>query len=107
MFQGRGALAIFCVETFYMDALEKYLLDLRQFRSVGAGVPETSYYSALSGLLDAVGAQLKPKVSCIAQLANQGAGSPDYGFYTNSRFQTSKDDTPLPGQVARAWRREG
>ena len=81
-----------------MHPVAKYLLDIQQIHSTGAGVPETSYYSALSALLDAVGARLKPKVRCIPQLKNKGAGSPDFGLYTNSQFQTSKDHEPLPGQ---------
>jgi hypothetical protein len=81
-----------------MHPVEKYLQEIQQIHSTGAAVPETSYYSALSELLNAVGARLKPKVRCIAQLKNKGAGSPDFGLYTSPQFQTSKDREPLPGQ---------
>lgn len=81
-----------------MHPVEKYLQEIQQIHPTGAAVPETSYYSALSELLNAVGARLKPKVRCIAQLKNKGAGSPDFGLYTSPQFQTSKDREPLPGQ---------
>jgi hypothetical protein len=83
----------------FMHPVEKYLHKLQQDHSTGAGVPEASHYSALSDLLDAVGSKLKPKVRCIAQLKNKGAGSPDFGLYTSTQFQTSKDYEPLTGQL--------
>ena len=53
----------------------------RRFSS-GAGVAETSYYSALSNLLNTTGATLKPKVACVINPRSLGAGIPDGGFYT-------------------------
>ena len=67
------------------DKLEQiisgYFSDLRDKRGLGAGTPERSYYPAASKLLDAIGAQLKPKVLCLADLSNTGAGQPDFGLY--------------------------
>jgi hypothetical protein len=54
--------------------LEDYLSELKAIRATGAGVPETSYYPALSNLFNAVGKTLKPKVRCIINISNQGAG---------------------------------
>lgn len=45
-------------------------------------------------LLNAVGAQLKPKVSCIVHLANKGAGIPDIGLFTPDQFPKTSGDTP-------------
>jgi len=78
------------------DALETYLNELRLIRSTGAAVPETSCYSALSVLLNEIGRKLKPKVRCIINLQNQGAGLPDGGLFTPDQFQKGKGE-PLPG----------
>ena len=40
--------------------LEDYLAELKAIRSTGAGVPETSYYPALSNLFNEIGKVLKP-----------------------------------------------
>jgi SAM-dependent methyltransferase len=82
-----------------MDALETYLRDLYEIRSSGAAVKETSYYAALSNLFNEVGKSLKPKVRCILQLANRGAGLPDGGLFTPDQFQKAGAAEPLPGQI--------
>ena len=38
-----------------MKAFETYLQNMRQIRSTGAGVPETSYYGALETLFNEIG----------------------------------------------------
>ncbi len=43
-----------------MNPLEAYLRDLRDIRSTGAAVPETSYYGCLERLLNEIGRMLKP-----------------------------------------------
>ena len=68
-------------------AIEGYLAGLRQVRASGGSTPELSYYPALSNLFNAVGASLKPKVFCIVELANQGAGHPDIGLYAAKQVQ--------------------
>jgi len=79
--------------------LEAYLTDLKGIRASGAGVPETSYYPALRDLFNAVGKTLKPKVKCLINLGNQGAGLPDGGLFTADQFQRQADGTPKAGQL--------
>ena len=62
-------------------AVEDYFDDLRKIKASGAGTAESSYYTPLNNLLNAVGGSLKPKVFCIAQLAQQGADHPDFGLF--------------------------
>ncbi|OHD69481.1 MAG: hypothetical protein A2177_11465 [Spirochaetes bacterium RBG_13_68_11] len=69
-----------------MDAVLKFISELHAIHISGAGVAETSYYPALAGLLDEIGGALKPKVKCIINLRNKGAGLPDGGFYTREQF---------------------
>lgn len=82
-----------------MKPFEQYLQDLRMVRSTGASVPETSYYNALATFLNEIGKTLKPKVRCILQLANRGAGNLDGGLFTFNQFQKTSDTNPLPGQL--------
>ena len=79
--------------------LENYLTALKEIRSTGAAVPETSYYPALSNLFDAVGKTLKPKVRCVMNLKNLGAGLPDGGLFTADQFQRQTDAAPKAGQL--------
>jgi hypothetical protein len=81
-----------------MTPLENYLRELRDIRSSGAAVKETSYYPALSNLFNEVGKHLKPRVRCIINLANRGAGLPDGGLFTAEQFQKPSEAEPLPGQ---------
>jgi len=80
-----------------MNPLETYLKDLRDNR--GAGVPETSGYPALSNLFNEIGKTLKPKVRCVINPANVGAGIPDGGLFTADQFQRAADAEPKQGQV--------
>jgi len=79
--------------------LEDYLAELKAIRATGAGVPETSYYPALANLFNAVGKTLKPKVRCIINISNQGAGLPDGGLFTAEQFQRQSDGEPKAGQL--------
>ena len=79
--------------------LEAYLTELKTIRSTGAGVAETSFYPALSNLFNAVGKALKPKVRCIMQLQQQGAGMPDGGLFTADQFQRQAVGQPKKGQL--------
>lgn len=81
------------------QVLEDYFRSLLEIRSTGAATKETSYYSALSNLMNEVGKELKPKVRCILQLANKGAGNPDGGLFTPEQFQKGAGAQPLAGQV--------
>ena len=77
-------------------AVAAYFADLRRVRATGGGTGERSSYAALANLLNAVGAALKPKVFCVAELADQGAGHPDLGLYTARQVQKGR---PRPGQA--------
>ena len=81
------------------DPLASYIQELAVIRSSGAGVKETSYYGPLAVLLNEVGKSVKPRVRCIINLANRGAGIPDGGLFTPDQFQRSGEATPLPGQI--------
>ncbi len=81
-----------------MHPLEKYLTSVAEIRASGAGTKETSYYPAMHALLNEVGKDLKPRVRCILQLANRGAGNPDGGLYTPDQFQKLTDEEPIAGQ---------
>jgi hypothetical protein len=80
-----------------MHPLETYLKELSEIRSTGGAVPEESYYGALENLLNELGKKLKPKVRCLRQVADTGAGHPDFGLYTADQFQRSRDSQPIPG----------
>ena len=77
-------------------AVEEYLAQLRRIRATGGGTGELSYYPPLNNLLSAVGGSLRPRVHCVSQLAQQGAGHPDFGLY--AARQVSKGQ-PKQGQV--------
>ncbi len=77
-------------------AVEAYLGELRRVRASGGATGERSYYPALASLLRAVGATLKPKVFCVLEPADQGAGHPDCALYTARQVQRGR---PRPGQV--------
>jgi len=82
-----------------MNPLETYIRELYDIRSSGAATPESSYYSPLANLLNDIGKTLKPKVRCIINLNNRGAGLPDGGLFTPDQFQKPTEAEPLPGQI--------
>ena len=77
-------------------AVESYLDDLRRIRASGGATGERSSYGPLANLLNAVGATLKPRVFCVGELADQGAGHPDFGLYTAKQVQRGR---PRDGQA--------
>ena len=77
-----------------MDALEAYLSELSANRVAGS-VPETSGYGALAALLNEVGHRLKPRVRCVVNPANRGAGIPDGGLFVANQFEKGQTE-PLP-----------
>ena len=77
-------------------AVETYFDDLRRIRASGGATGERSYYPPLTNLLNAVGTTLKPKVFCISELAQQGAGHPDFGLYGAKQVQRGQ---PREGQL--------
>ncbi|MYG12937.1 MAG: N-6 DNA methylase [Gammaproteobacteria bacterium] len=77
-------------------AVEDYLADLRRVRASGGATGERSSYGPLANLLNAIGATLKPKVFCVGELADQGAGHPDFGLYAAKQVQRGR---PREGQL--------
>ena len=67
-------------------AVETYLTELRRVWASGGATGERSSYGPLANLLNAVGATLRPKVFCVAELADQGAGHPDRGGARSRRW---------------------
>ena len=78
------------------SSVEAYLSDLARLRASGGATGERSGYPPLVNLLNAVGGTLKPKVFCVSELADQGAGHPDIGLYSAKQVQRGR---PRPGQV--------
>ena len=81
-----------------MSPVEKYLDELRVLRASGAVVKETSGYGALANLVIAIGQTLKPRVRCLIQLRNSGAGMPDGGLFTPDQLKNADNEAPLLGQ---------
>ena len=69
-----------------MTHLGTFLSACTAVRRTGGGTSEKSYYTALNNLLDDMGSQLKPKVRCVMELKNLGAGNPDGGLFTSEQF---------------------
>ena len=83
-------------------AVEAYFTDLNRVRASGGATAERSSYGPLANLMNAVGASLKPKVFCVGELANQGAGHPDFGLYAAKQLQKGRpreDQAPERGVV--------
>ena len=78
-----------------VQAAEAYFTELRLVRASGGATDERSLYVPLANLLNAVGGTLKPKVFCVQELADQGAGHPDFGLYSTRQVQKGR---PKAGQ---------
>jgi hypothetical protein len=78
-----------------IQIVERYFSRLRDEHGLGAGTDERSYYPAFAELLNALGHELKPKVLCLSDLANTGAGHPDFGLYAANQVQRGE---PRKGQ---------
>ncbi|MFI1072067.1 type ISP restriction/modification enzyme [Streptomyces puniciscabiei] len=68
-----------------MGALEDYLRGMGAIHATGEAVEETSYYGQLERLFNEVGSGLTPKVTCVLNTRNRGAGIPDGGLFIDSR----------------------
>jgi hypothetical protein len=101
-----------------LNPLETYLDRLQEIRATKRGTPELSYRAALENLLNAVGRELDPVVQVTAELADTGAGHPDFGFMEKKsgnlrgvvEVKPVEEDTPETAdgsQVARYWQRYG
>jgi len=67
--------------------IERYLTDIGEVRGTRSNVAETSFYPALERLLSDIGKGLSPKVRCVINLANRGAGLPDGGLFSAEQFR--------------------
>ncbi len=75
--------------------VEQFLVAMRTAYSFGAHTAETTFYTPLSNLLNAVGERLKPRVVFVAHPGNRGAGLPDGGHFAISNRRPT---APLPNQ---------
>ena len=75
--------------------VEEYLAELRRLRASGGATGERSTYTPLANLLQSVGSTLRPKVYCVVELTDQGAGHPDLGLYAARQVQRG---SPRKGQ---------
>ena len=80
----------------FTAAVKNYFSDLANIRASGGATGERSYYPALANLLNTVGGALRPKVFCVGELADQGAGHPDFGLYAARQVQRGR---PREGQM--------
>ena len=79
------------------EAAGAYFDRLRLDRSWGTATAETSHYAALDTLFTNVGATLEPKVHCLQQPRDQGAGHPDIGLYSAQQKEAGNGEAaPLP-----------
>ena len=77
-------------------AVEACFADLRRALASGGATAERSSYGPVAHLLDSVGKMLGPKVLCVAELADQGAGHP--GFWALQReAEPARPAAPQPG----------
>ena len=79
-----------------VPVVEDYLTDLRRIQASGGATGERSYYPPLTNLLNSVGGALRPKVFCVSEMAQQGAGHPDIGLYAAKQVQRGR---PREGQT--------
>jgi hypothetical protein len=71
--------------------LADYLAEIARIHATRAGTGEISYYGALAGALNAAGERLKPRVFCVPNLRNRGAGFPDMGLFVVARGHAPED----------------
>ncbi|HYC05915.1 MAG TPA: type ISP restriction/modification enzyme [Azospirillaceae bacterium] len=81
-----------------MSPVHAYLTALHQARGTRSASPERSLYGAFQALVNEIGKGLKPKVFCVQELADAGAGRPDFGLFVVS--QLSFDDLGAPSPMA-------
>lgn len=81
--------------------LEDFLHAVRGVHRTSGGTKETSYYTALNNLIDGAGHALKPRVRCVMQLKNLGAGNPDGGLFTADQFDRASAEVKNLGAPSR------
>lgn len=73
-----------------MSLLSDYLGNIRTIL-LAPSTPELSYYSALADLLNEVGDEQEPRVQCVMNLKDTGAGLPDGGLFTEGQISDTTD----------------
>src|SRR5712691_3063334 len=85
-----------------MSAVESYIRELFDIHRSGEAVKETSYYGPLAHLFNEIGKTLKPRVQCVINIKNRGAGIPDGGLFTADQLQkTTSSEQPITQVPAR------
>ena len=74
------------------NLIERFLTDIGEVLGTRSNVAETSFYPALERLLSDLGKGLSPKVRCVINLANRGAGLPDGGLFSAEQFRGKTRD---------------
>jgi len=88
--------------------LATFLVAVHGVHISGSGTKETSFYTAIINLLDGIGDTLKPKVRCVMQFKNLGAGNPDGGLFTTDQIDRKTEAPKKPGCArARCGRGQG
>jgi hypothetical protein len=64
---------------------------MTQIHATGNATDETSYYDALTNLLNEVGVDLHPPVKAVMTIKNRGAGIPDGGLFTFNQYHCKAD----------------
>lgn len=95
---GHGKLPHIMAQTSF---LAEFLQTVRGVHHTGGGTKETSYYTALNNLFDGIGHTLKPRVRCVMQLKNLGAGNPDGGLFTADQFDRASAEVKNLGAPSR------
>jgi hypothetical protein len=101
-----------------LNPIETYVDRLHEIHAVRHKTPELSYRAALENLLNAIGDTLDPTVHATAEVADTGAGRPDFGLAEvksgNFRgvvevksFAQDVPETADGAQVSRYWQHYG
>ncbi len=77
-------------EEVFFRATETYLKALKQVRASHGATPERSQYPVFANFITEIGSTLNPKVICIGDLTNLGAGHPDFGLFTHHQLSDSE-----------------
>lgn len=83
-----------------MDPLAQYLGEMAQIHGSGEASDETSFYPALSTLLNRVGKTFSPAVHCVLTPKNRGSGIPDGAIFLQRSFKEIEFEDDLIGAHA-------
>jgi hypothetical protein len=75
-----------------MGPLATYLGEMGRIAGSGEASDETSFYPALSGLLNIVGGTVSPAVHCVLTPKNTGSGIPDGALFLQRSFKARENE---------------